>query len=352
MTVVFTKTPWERVRSPSPLPYNLRWAILFDYRSRANAPLRILSAFSVAAVVRQELAPGQPTVVHSQGEEGARLHHERARGRFGLVASPRYPSLPRALFAPPRSPARALGLFAGYGKYAALGVALRAADVCAPPSRYGGDVIRHAFGLPAERIHPVHNGVPPEFLDYKWRPCVDGDTRPALFFGRFEKSKGPDILLRALAELGEAAPRVRLVGRGTYRAALARMREHLGLTHKVEFRAWAGHEELGGLLAESSMAILPSREENFALAALAAMAVGTPLITTNVGGVAELVEHGGSGLLCPAGNVAALADAIDQFRTRPELAGTLGARARRHVRDHFTWEIAVSKFEALYDQLI
>jgi glycosyltransferase involved in cell wall biosynthesis len=129
------------------------------------------------------------------------------------------------------------------------------------------------------------------------------------------------------------------------------MREDLGLTSKVEFREWAGHHELGRLLAESSMVILPSREENFALAALAAMAVGTPLITTNVGGVAELVEHGESGVLCPAGDVVALSDAILQLRTRLEQASALGARARERIRDHFTWEIAVRKFESLYDRL-
>jgi glycogen(starch) synthase len=130
------------------------------------------------------------------------------------------------------------------------------------------------------------------------------------------------------------------------------MREDLGLTSKVEFREWVGHHELGRLLAQSSMVILPSREENFALAALAAMAVGTPLITTDVGGVAELVEHAQSGLLCPAGDVTALSDAILRLRARPELASALGARARERVRDHFTWEIAVGKFESLYDQLM
>lgn len=352
VTVVFTKAPWERVRPPSSLPYRLRWAVLFDYRSRASAPLRVLSAWTVAAVVRQELASGQPAVVHAQGEEAARLHRERARHRFGLVASPRYPSLPRGLFAPSRSAARALSLLAGYGKYAALGVALRTADVCAPPSHYGGELIRRAYQLPAERIRPVHNGVPAEFLDHQWRPCVDRDPRPALFFGRFERSKGPDIALRALRELGEDAPRLRLVGQGPYRATMARMREELGLTPRVEFRQWARHHELGRLLAESSMVILPSREENFALAALAAMAVGAPLITTNVGGVPELVEHAESGVLCPAGDVTALAEAIHQLRTRPQRAAALGARARRRVRDHFTWEIAVGKFESLYDRLM
>jgi len=350
--VVFTKAPWERVRPPLPVPYHLRWAGLFDYRSRASAPLRVLSAWAVAAVVRRELADGQPAVVHAQGEEGARLHRERARRRFALVATPRYPSLPRGLFAPRRSALRAFSLLAGYGKYAALGVTLRTADVCAPPSRYGGDLIRRAYQLPAERINPVHNGVPAEFLEHEWRPGPNRDPRPALFFGRFARSKGPDVLLRALRELGEEAPPVLLVGRGPYRATMARMCEELGLTPKVELREWASHDELGRLAAESSMVILPSREENFPLAALAAMAVGVPLITTSVGGVREVVEHGESGMLCPAGDVTMLADAIRQLRARPEHAAALGARARRRVREHFTWEIAVRKFESLYARLM
>jgi glycosyltransferase involved in cell wall biosynthesis len=123
-------------------------------------------------------------------------------------------------------------------------------------------------------------------------------------------------------------------------------------SHGVEFREWVGHRELGRLLAQSSMAILPSREENFALAALAAMAVGTPLITTNVEGVAELVEHGESGVLCSAGDATALSDAVLQLRTRPEWAGALGARAHGRVRDNFTWDVAVRKFESLYGQLV
>jgi glycosyltransferase involved in cell wall biosynthesis len=352
VTVVFTRTPWEQVRPPSPLPYHLRWASLFDYRSRAGAPLRVLSAWAVAAVVRRELAEGGPAVVHAQGEEGARLHRERSRHRFALVATSRYPSLPRGLFAPRRSAMRALSLLAGYGKYAALGVALRTADVCAPPSRYGGDLIRRAYRLPVERIHPVHNGVPAEFLEHKWRPGPIRDPRPALFFGRFTRSKGPDVLLRALRKLGEEAPPVRLVGRGPYRATMERMCEELGLTRKVELHEWASHDELGRLVAESSMVILPSREENFALAALAAMAVGAPLITTAVGGVPELVEHQESGMLCPAGDVTTLADAIRQLRAHPEHAAALAARARRRVRDDFTWEIAVRKFESLYAGLM
>ncbi|MGH7305082.1 MAG: glycosyltransferase family 4 protein [Candidatus Rokuibacteriota bacterium] len=351
VTVVFTKAPWERVHPPASLPYRLRWAALLDSKSRAQAPLRVLSAWTVARTVRRELTRGQPVVVHAQGEEAARLHRLRPHYRFGLVVTPRYPSLPRGLFAPRRSLARGLGLLAGYGKYAALGVALRTADVCAPPSHYGGDLIRRAYQVPSDRIRPVHNGVPAEFLEHVWRPPSNRETRPALFFGRLERSKGLDVLLQALRELGGDAPRIRVVGEGPYRDTVARMRDELGLTHTVELRGWVDQHELGRLLTESSMAILPSRDENFSLAVLSAMAVGTPLIATRVGGTSELVEHGHHGVLCPAGDVRSLRDAIEQVSTQPEHAAQLAARGRQRVRDAFTWDAAACKFESLYEQL-
>jgi len=350
VTVVFTKTPWDLVAPPPSLPYRLRWAALPDYKSHIGAPLRVLTAWTVAAVIRRELPPGETAVVHAQGEEAACLPRERAHRRFGLVVTPRYPSLPRLLFAPPRSLVRAIGLLSGYGKYAALGVALRGADVCAPPSRYGGELIQRAYGVPPDRIHPVHNGVPPEFLDFEWQPMPGRDSRPALFFGRFDRAKGIETLLLALRELGDRAPRIRLVGRGSYRAAIARRRDRLGLTDKIELHGWLDHRGLGRLLTESSAAILPSHEENFSLAVLSAMAVGTPLIATRVGGTGELVEHGHNGVLCPPGDVEALRAAIAKLYEQPERAAELAARGRRRVRDDFTWDAAARKFESVYER--
>src|SRR4029450_5606384 len=145
VTVVFTKTPWDLVAPAPSLPYRLRWAALPDYKSHIGAPLRVLTAWTVAAVIRRELPPGGSAVVHAQGEEAACLPRERAHRRFGLVVTPRYPSLPRLLFAPPRSLVRAIGLLSGRGSAGARGVAPRGADVAPPPSRYGGELIQRAY---------------------------------------------------------------------------------------------------------------------------------------------------------------------------------------------------------------
>src|SRR5437879_13705296 len=85
VTVVFTKTPWELVHPPRSLPYRLRWATLPDYQSRARAPLRVLSAWTVANVVRRELTQGPPAVVHARVK---RLHGSPECERVAASGSP------------------------------------------------------------------------------------------------------------------------------------------------------------------------------------------------------------------------------------------------------------------------
>lgn len=347
VTVVFTKVPFERVAPPERLPYRLEWASLLDYRSRRQAPLRPLTAFSVAWAVRRHARRPGPLVVHAQGEEAAVLPALRRRYPFGLVVTPRYPSLPEEL-----SGAGGAGLLGTVRlhvvdtKYVTLGAALRGADFCSPPSHYAGRLMQRAYGLRDAQIRPVHNGVPVEFLEYRWAP---GDPeRPLLFFGRFSPSKGVDTLLDALARLGAGAPRAVLVGRGRLQGEMQRRAVELGLGERVTFLPWADHHTLGRLLTEASMACIPSREENFSLAVLACMAVGTPLVTTPVGGTPEVVTHGETGLLFEAGDVAGLSEAIRRLRGAPEDAAALGRAARDRVREGFTWEATAGKFERLY----
>ncbi|MBW2277375.1 MAG: glycosyltransferase family 4 protein [Deltaproteobacteria bacterium] len=348
--VVFTKAPWERVSTPPDLPYELGWASLPDFRSRRQAPLRPLTALSVARTVWHELNRGGTDVVHSQGEEAAVLPLVRRYREFGLVVTPRYPSLPDPLLRP-QGPTRLelarLGLLDA--KYLTLGAALRGADYCSPPSFYAGDLMRRAYGLRVEQVRPVHNGVPEEFLDYRWRP-TDGD-RPLLFFGRLSESKGVDTILEALTLLGPRAPRTLIVGRGPRREQIASQIASGGLGGRVELHDWADHHTLGRLLEEASIALIPSREENFSLAVLSCLAVGTPLVTTPVGGTPEVIEDRVTGLLVEPGDAAGLARAIDELRKDRDFAAAIGRQGRRLVRSRFTWDASAARFEALYETL-
>jgi glycosyltransferase involved in cell wall biosynthesis len=347
VTVVFTKSPLEHVPLPAQLPYSVRWAELLDLKSRVNAPLRPLTAFSVARVVHDELRDWSgPAVVHGNGEEVAAMDLLRRQRRFGLICTPRYPSYPASFVAHQSSAGGRVWNALRYPKYAALGAALRGADFCCPPSRHSAGEIARVFSLPPAKVQAVHNGVPAEFLAYTWRGDSSG---PVLFFGRFERSKGADVLLEALGKLGARAPRVQLVGRGPLEGWLRARIVELGLSQRVELRGWADHDALGALLEQASLAVLPSLEENFSLAVLSALCVGTPLITTPVGGTPELIESGQTGVLVKAGDSAELAGALEELGDDPARAAAIGARGRELVRASFTWAAAAAKFERLYE---
>lgn len=353
VTVVFTRARSEQSEPPAALPYALRWAGLLSFRGKSPGLWRLSSAPTIAQRVAELTRHGERAVVHSQGEEAFALPWLRRRRRsFGLVVTPRYPALPAAVMNWQASSLRdRLAVAYGDTKYLALGVALRGADYCCPPSAFGARLITTAYGLPAERVVPVHNGVPAEFLEHHWQPPADLaelQRRPALFFGRFSADKGADTIVDAIGRSNDA--RALLVGRGPMKEALAKRIAELDLGERVRFHEWADHHAIGRLLAQASVAILPSLDENFSLAVLSAMAVGTPLITTPVGGTAEVVKDQVNGRLVPSSDPAALARALHELRNNLQLTCEMGARGKALVREQFTWDRTAARFEEVYER--
>jgi glycosyltransferase involved in cell wall biosynthesis len=353
VTVVFTRAPWEEVNAPSDLAYTLRWAGLVNVRGSSPGLMRLTSVPTIAARIAELARGGHPLVVHSQGEEAALLPElRRVVPRFGLIVTPRYPSFPDTLLHWRDSSSwQRLRLALGDTKYLALGHALRGADFCSPPSAFGGRLIQDAFDLPDERVAPVHNGVPAEFLEHHWRVPADLDElrrRPLVFFGRFSHDKGIDVVIDAAARIPDLE--VLLVGRGDHQPIFARQIEERGIAGRVRFHGWADHHTLGALLAEASMAVLPSQHENLSLAMLSALAVGTPLVTTPVGGTPEIMTDGTHGLLVPPDDVDALVRAIERLRADLDFARTLALTGKQHVRENYTWAHTAQRFEALYER--
>ncbi|MFQ5568189.1 MAG: glycosyltransferase family 4 protein [Rhodothermales bacterium] len=352
VSVVYTKPPWETIAHPRHLPYDLHWATFFDVRSRRNAPLRPLNAFSVARVVESLLDRKQDTVIHSNGEEGGMIHRLRQHYRFGFIATPRHPRYPHALLNNNKlSSLDKVWLALREGKYLMQGRAARHADLCVPPSAFAADLVRRAFHLKPPHVRVVHNGVPEEFLSYDLDP-VAMESGPLVFFGKFHAIKGVDTLVDALGIIGAEAPRTLLIGRGPEKQAIERQIQRLGLADRVELLPWMPQDELARILSGARMVVLPSREENFSLAILGAMAVGVPVISTRVGGTPEIIHHNHTGILVEPDAPEALAAAITRLLKDPEKALQLGRAGRCHVREHLTWDRAAASFEALYHQLL
>jgi len=147
-------------------------------------------------------------------------------------------------------------------------------------------------------------------LDFKRRPSPEPTF---LFAGRLEREKGVDILLRAFGRLHQQCPeaKLRIAGRGSQQDRLRRLASDLGIDGVVDFTGWLSFEELEVHLAKAWASVVPSIwAEPQGLVAVEAILRGVPVLASSAGGLAEVVDHGRSGLLFPAGQESSLFDCL------------------------------------------
>ena len=199
-------------------------------------------------------------------------------------------------------------------------------------------------GVPAHKVVRIENG-----LDLE-RFTAAAATHPPVVttVANLRPGKGHDALLRAAVGVVERRPDVRfqIVGDGSLRETLERMSQDLGVHHHVRF---VGHRgDVAALLRESSLFAFPSVMEASPNAVLEAMAAALPIVATRVGGIPEVIEHDGNGLLVAANDDRALAEAILRLLDDPALGARLGASARQTVDARFAFERMTADFESLY----
>lgn len=342
--VVFTRPPWEHFEVPA-VDYTLHWGAFFGLRSRRAAPLRPMNALSVARVVKKLHAERALDVVHGNGEEVVLVAKWAQRQGLAVVTTPRYPNYPAPLLAEGGpGPLQRLQLAVTDPKYLLLGQAVRASTWCCPTSEAAARQVERALRAPRERIRVVPNGVAPAFFERKWSPEPDA---PILFFGRLERDKGLDVLLRALAR-HEPTLRLLVVGRGDEGDDLRQLAGELGLGERVDWCDWLDETELARELGRCKMAVLPSRHESFGNAMAETMAAGAPLITTTAGSIPEIVEHEASGLMVKVDDIDALAAAIQRLVDDTALARQLGATGRERMSARFSWQAIALRYIELY----
>lgn len=188
---------------------------------------------------------------------------------------------------------------------------------------------------PGTRIVPVGSGVPPEFAAV---PREEADY--LLYYGRLDiYQKGLDTLLDAYRRFAADHPRVRLViaGRGKDRAPLEEMIAESGLSGSVELRARPDRAEVLGLMTGALAMVMPSRLEGLPMVPAEAMAAGVPVIAARVGAVEEIVKSGVTGLLVPAEDAAALAEAMRRVVSDAHLRDAMSNESRRSA-ERFSWD--------------
>jgi alpha-maltose-1-phosphate synthase len=247
--------------------------------------------------------------------------------------------------------------------------ALLAADaVVAVSQGMRHDVLRTYPDVDPSRVHVIHNGIDPAV--YRPEPSaatllrrgVDADRPYAIFVGRVTRQKG-------LAHLLEAAllvdPRYQLVVCGGAPDTPEIAAEVDGLAERVRDRrgglVWiAGQlprDDVVHLLSAAAAFVCPSVYEPFGLVNLEAMACGTAVVASRVGGIPEIVVDGETGYLVdydasdPAGFARGLAARIEELLSSPSLAARMGTAGRRRVLEHFTWPAVADRTVALYRSL-
>lgn len=197
--------------------------------------------------------------------------------------------------------------------------------------------------LPAARVHVVPNGVDPTAYA---GPASDGRGRcrpTVVWVGVMAEVKRLDLLLEAVA----AVPDVRLVlaGDGPLRPRVEADVERLGMGERVCLLGRV--EDVPGVLDAADVFVLSSAAENLPLALLQAMASGLPVVATAVGGVPEVVRDGVEGVLVPAGDASALAEALQKVCADPDRL-RLGVAGRARVEKAFTVGACVDGLERVY----
>jgi glycosyltransferase involved in cell wall biosynthesis len=234
---------------------------------------------------------------------------------------------------------RRVGLSAGLLRRARDLELHRAAYVICPSGFLAG--LTAGWGVPADSVSVLANPTPALPPLPEWAP---GST--LAFAGRLTAPKDLGVALEAVAACDGVT--LRLAGDGDERAALEARAAALGLDSRVEFLGALGRDEVLALLRRADAAILSSAWENFPHTAVEALAVGTPVIATAVGGVPEIVSDGENGLLVPPGDPAALAAAIRRFFSDPELRGRLRAAAAPSV-ERFAPEHVYGELEQILE---
>lgn len=223
--------------------------------------------------------------------------------------------------------------------------ALRRARHAFFPSAFLRDVAL-GWGLDAARTSVVPNPAP-AVSDLPTREQLRADLElegPTLgFAGRLVPPKALEVTLVAMARAADV--RLVILGEGPERAALERQAAALGLDRNVRFLGGGSRDDVLRLYRAVDAAVLSSAWENLPHAVVEALAVGTPVIATAVGGIPEVVHDGVNGLLVQPASPAALGKAIERFFSDDELRARLAAAAAPSVA-HLSEERLLGEVEA------
>ncbi|GAB4546792.1 MAG: glycosyltransferase [Anaerolineae bacterium] len=172
------------------------------------------------------------------------------------------------------------------------------------------------------------------------------------YVGRLTAVKNPSLFVEAAARVARQLPQTRFVfvGDGELRPALEQQVAGLGLAQQFVFAGW--RMDMPAVYADLDLLALTSLNEGTPVTVIEALAAGTPVVATAVGGVSDVVTDQETGILVPSGDVEAMAQAIVQLLREPVRAQALARSGQQHVLRRFDLKRLASDMESLYIALL
>lgn len=213
------------------------------------------------------------------------------------------------------------------------------------------------YGAPPENIKVIHSPIQETTFDF-YRPPIKNGQRPLklVSVGRHHWVKGYVYALLAIAHLRDHLDTIchyTIIAQGEVPEALVFMRHQLGLESLVRFQSGLHQDALFAALQDYDALLLPSLNEGIANVVLEAMALGVPVVSTDCGGMAEVVRPGETGWLVPVRDPEAMAKALlEVMHTSEEALQRIAQNAHDLVKAEFCAERSIQRFLELYDQVV
>jgi glycosyltransferase involved in cell wall biosynthesis len=210
------------------------------------------------------------------------------------------------------------------------------------------------MGVDIDIFKPIPHG------DFLWRGSKKDCGKVILYVGRLIDVKGVEYLVRAFPGVWKRNRDAELliIGNGPKKKELKNLADKLEIGHRVHFIGGVPHQELPRYYSLASVFVLPSvvteagEKEGLGVVLLEAMACGTPVIGTRVGGIPDTIRDGETGLLVKEKDPEDLASKINRVLMDEDLRRGLVKRGKSFVGSNFSWEIVAEEFLGLYTEVL
>ena len=222
-----------------------------------------------------------------------------------------------------------------------------------------GELCDH-FHFPSDKIKIIPNAI--DLTKYhasidrksvRWRYGVSPNEKLVLCVGRLVPQKGVEHLIHAVPTIAWRHPEAKfvIVGEGWLKGHLEYLSRSSGHGWKIRFTGFLPDSEVIALMTSADVLVVPSIYEPFGIVALEGMAAGVPVVASQIGGLAEVVQHDRNGILVYSRNPESIAWGVDRVLSDPDHSRWLTENAREIIQKAYSWEGIAKKTVEVYKEV-